>query len=147
MLPAPDLHEAVEGRLRRAGQRYTTGRRRLVEALHNAGTPLTLPQLLEADDEMIQSSAYRNLAVLEQVEAVTKIVGAADHASFELAEDLTGHHHHHLVCADCGEVTDFSLASSTERTLDKVLAEVANDARYELVGHRLDVVGRCRRCR
>lgn len=141
------MHDTIELRLRRAGQRYTSGRRRLVDALCAAGAPLTLPQLLDAGDRLAQSSAYRNLAVLEQVGVVTKIVGAGDHASFELAEDLTGHHHHHLVCSACGEVEDFALTTAAERQLARALAEAAKAARYEVEGHRLDVVGRCASCR
>lgn len=142
-----DLHAVIEDRLRQAGQRYTAGRRRLVDALLTAAAPSTLPQLLAAEGPMPQSSAYRNLAVLEQVGVITKIVGAGDFASFELAEDLTGHHHHHLVCTSCGEVADFSLTPALERQLEKVLAAVAAEARYDLDSHRLDLVGRCAGCR
>jgi Fe2+ or Zn2+ uptake regulation protein len=144
---AADLHETIERRLRRAGQRYTSGRRRLVDALSSAGAPLTLPQLLQASDRLAQSSAYRNLAVLEQVGVVTKILGAGDFASFELAEDLTGHHHHHLVCSGCGEVEDFALTAAAERHLGRALADAAKAAKYEVEAHRLDVVGRCVSCR
>lgn len=145
--PQSELHDVIEDRLRVAGQRYTAGRRRLVDALLGADAPSTLPQLLESDRGIPQSSAYRNLGVLEQVGVVTRIVGAGEFTSYELAEDLTGHHHHHLVCTACGEVADFSLTPALERQLDKVLAAVAAGARYDVDGHRLDVVGRCAACR
>ena len=38
---------------------------------------------------LAQSSAYRNLVVLEQAGAVNRIVTADDFARFELAQDLT----------------------------------------------------------
>lgn len=146
-MAAPDLHEAIDTRLRRAKQRYTPGRRRLIDALVAAGTPLTLPQVLAGDRSIPQSSAYRNLAVLEQVGVVTKILGTGEFASYELAEDLTGHHHHHLVCTGCGDVSDFSLTPAIEKKLDEVLARAAEAASYDVLSHRLDVVGRCATCR
>lgn len=143
---AAEIHDVVEQRLRAAGQRYTAGRRRLVGHLVRVGGPLTLPALLRADRSLAQSSAYRNLQVLEQVGAVTRILTGGDHASYELAEDLTGHHHH-LVCSGCGEVSDFALAPTLEAELDRVLSRAATAAGYAIEHHRLDLVGRCAQCR
>jgi len=143
---ATEVHDAVGRMLRDAAQRYTPARRRIVEALVASGDPMTLPGLLAADGSLAQSSAYRNLAVLEQVGAVTRIVTSGDHASFELTEDLTGHHHH-LVCSGCGEVADFSLEPGLEAELERVLARAARRARYAVETHRVDLIGRCAACR
>lgn len=142
-----DIHAVIESRLRAADQRYTASRRRLVELLAEHGDPMRLPELLAADPSLAQSSTYRNLAVLEQVGAVTRIITRGDHASYELAEDLTGNHHHHLVCTSCGEVADFSLSPAVEAELERVLAAAARKARYDIDHHRLDLVGRCSSCR
>ena len=145
-MASADIDVAIEKRLRSAAQRYTAGRRRLVSLLIENGQPMTLPELLASDRSLAQSSVYRNLAVLEQVGAVTRIVTHGDHASYELAEDLTGHHHH-LVCSSCGEVADFALAPELEEELERVLASAARKARYAVEHHRLDLVGRCSSCR
>lgn len=145
--PSSELHDTVAARLRAAEQRYTRARRRLVELLADQATPMTIPDLLAADRTLAQSSAYRNLAVLEQVGAVSRIVTSGDYASYELAEDLTGHHHHHLVCSECGDVSDFALSPSVEAELDRVLRNAARRADYAIDHHRLDLVGRCRSCR
>jgi Fe2+ or Zn2+ uptake regulation protein len=142
-----DFHDAIGARLRGADQRYTPARRRLVEVLAANGDPMTLPELLAADRTLAQSSAYRNLAVLEQVGAVSRIVTIGDHASYELAENLTGRHHHHLVCSGCGDVSDFQLDAEVEAELERVLARAARKARYAVEHHRLDLVGRCSTCR
>jgi len=107
---------------------------------------MTLPDLLRLDHELAQSSAYRNLAVLEEVGVVARIVTSGDHASFELAEDLT-EHHHHIVCSSCGEVSDFALSPSLEAELEKVLETAARKAKYAVEQHRLDLIGRCSACR
>ena len=104
-----DVHAVATTRLRSDGQRYTTGRRALVTALLASARPVTIPQLLDHGRGLAHSSVYRNLAVLERAGVVHRIVTADDFARYELAEDLTEHHHHHLICSRCGEVADFTL--------------------------------------
>jgi len=143
---APELDEVVAARLRAGGQRFTSGRRRIVGVLRDAAAPLTIPQVLAADRALSQSSAYRNLAILEEVGVVTRIVTSDDFARYELAEDLT-EHHHHLICSACGDVTDFSLRPALETDLERALRTVARRSSFTALGHRLDLVGRCQACR
>ena len=144
-MPTTELHDIASARLRTAGQRYTSRRRDLVELLHGAGAPLTIPQILQLDGTLAQSSAYRNLAVLEQAEVVHRIVTNDDFARYELAEDLT-EHHHHLICRSCGSVADFTLDTAVEGDLDRVLADVAASQAFTPDHHRLDLVGTCAAC-
>ena len=140
------LDDDVGARLRTADQRYTRGRRRLVAVLHGGDGPMTIQQILDADGRLAQSSVYRNLAILEQVGAVTRIVTRDDFARYELAEDLT-EHHHHLICSACGDVSDFSLAPDIEHELETALGKVARRSRFSVEAHRLDLVGICVDCR
>jgi len=147
--PAPvssELHVAVAGRLRSDDQRYTSGRRALVDLLVGAERPLTIAELLARGSGIAQSSAYRNLAVLEQAGVVRRVVTDDEFARFELAEDLTGHHHHHLICTTCGRVEDFTIAGHLERTLDRAFGQVATDTGFSITDHRLDLVGTCSGC-
>lgn len=142
---ADDLHHAIAARLQADGQRYTSGRRRLVSALVAAGRPLTAAEVL-ADAELAQSSAYRNLAVLEQCGVVLRLAGTDEFARYELAEDLTEHHHHHLICTDCGSVADVEAPPALERAVDALVAQAARRHGFETTAHRFDLVGRCARC-
>ena len=139
------IHTTAAERLRRDGQRYTTNRRTLVEVLEGSDRPLTIPELLDRRVGIPQSSAYRNLAVLERAGVVERIVTTDEFARYELAEDLT-EHHHHLICSGCGEVSDFVVAPAVEQKLDEVVASIGAGAGYEIEGHRFDVIGRCGTC-
>jgi Fur family transcriptional regulator, ferric uptake regulator len=142
----PDLHATATTLLRRAGQRYTGGRRDLVQVLADSGGPLTIPGILERRRDIAQSSAYRNLAVLETAGVVRRVVTNGEYAWYELAEQLTGHHHH-LVCSACGTVSDFTVPAALERTLDRELTKVADGADFAIGHHSLDLVGVCASCR
>lgn len=140
-----DLHAAIASRLRDDGQRYTTGRRRLVEVLGTSGRPLTAAEVLESSGALAQSSAYRNLSVLEACGAVHRVSGADDFARFELAEDLTGHHHH-LICTSCGNVADFTVSDDLESALEVAVGRVTTTTGFRTDLHRLDLLGRCGLC-
>lgn len=140
-----DLHTLVAGRLRADGQRYTGGRRDLVSVLDGAGQPLTIPEIIERNGDLAQSSVYRNLVVLERARVVSKVITASDWSRYELAEDLTGHHHH-LICSGCGEVRDIALPGPLERAIDIHVRTLADSTGYRIAEHRLDLVGWCRTC-
>jgi Fe2+ or Zn2+ uptake regulation protein len=140
-----EIHEVAGTRLRSDDQRYTDKRRALVEVLESAGRPLSMPSILEQSPGMAQSSVYRNLAVLEHAGIVRRIVTTDDHAAFELAEDLSDHHHH-LICSRCGAIEDFVVPATLEDELARVLTTAARRHHFEVSDHTLDLFGTCRRC-
>ena len=140
-----ELDRTATARLRQAGQRYTDSRSTLVHLLSDSDRPLTIPEILSTKSGMPQSSVYRNLAVLEEVGLVQRVASSDDWARFELAEDLTGHHHHQI-CTRCGEVRDFTLPGDLEVSLDDCLGAVATATGFTLQHHRLDLVGLCETC-
>lgn len=141
-----DLHELAALRLSGLDQRYTRARRALVDVLAAADAPLAIPQLLDRDRALAQSSAYRNLTVLERAGVVHRIVTADEFARYELAEDLTGHHHH-LICSACGDVRDVTMPPELESQLDRALGRIAGEHDFAADHHRLDLVGTCPSCR
>jgi Fe2+ or Zn2+ uptake regulation protein len=144
-MASTDLHVVVGAKLRKAGQRYTTKRRSLVEILAGARQPLAIPEVLGAGRGLAQSSAYRNLAVLERAHVVRRVVTGEEYARYELAEDLT-EHHHHLVCSSCGAVQDVTIPTKLERSMERALGQVATATGFGAVSHRLDLIGTCRAC-
>jgi Fur family transcriptional regulator, ferric uptake regulator len=140
-----DLHEITSERLMGAGQRYTRNRRVIVEILGDADRPLALAEVLKMGDDLAQSSVYRNMVVLEDAGVIRKVAATDEFARYELAEDLT-EHHHHLLCSGCGAVEDFVLPARIERSVEAALAKVADDAGFQGAQHRLDLVGLCGRC-
>jgi Fur family transcriptional regulator, ferric uptake regulator len=138
-------HAEVAARLGRAQQRYTAGRRTLVELLHEAGRPLEIIELASGR-RLPVSSIYRNLVVLEQAGAVTRYPGAGGgHARYELSEALVGHHHH-LVCSSCGRIEDDPVPPEVDAGLASLLDAVAERTGFTVTDHRLEVRGLCRHC-
>lgn len=143
--PAPHVHRTASERLRRDGQRYTTSRRTLVDVLASIDRPLTIPELMATRPGIPQSSAYRNLAVLERSGIVERVVATDEFIRYELAEDLT-EHHHHMICTGCGSVADVVLTDAEERRLATSADALAEAEGFRVTGHRFDLLGHCRDC-
>lgn len=139
------LHDLVEQRLALHDQLYTSGRRTIVETLSKAGRPITLPEILEHAATLTQSSGYRNLAIMESLGVVRRLTYATDHAFFELAGDLTTHHHH-LICRTCGTIRDITLTAELERSLDQAITRLARREGFQPEDHDIDVYGTCDTC-
>jgi len=140
-----ELHAQIGSRLAQQGHRYTSGRQELVETMVITGRPMTLPDIVEADPKLAQSSAYRNLDVLVRCGAIRRINAGGDHTYFELAEPLLGHHHH-LICLSCGSVEDVHFDSEIERMVDKSLSEISARTGFTPTTHSLDLHGHCAHC-
>ncbi len=140
-----ELHSTVAPRLRGAGLRYTRSRRRVIEVLAGTDRPLTIPDILARAGTLAQSSVYRNLNELIDAGVVHRIVAGDEFSHFELAEELT-HHHHHLVCTHCGRVEDFVPTDELESSLHSVLRDVSVSSGFALEHHRLDLIGTCAEC-
>jgi Fe2+ or Zn2+ uptake regulation protein len=145
-----ELHDDVALRLAGLDQRYTPGRRAIVEVLANATRPLTVPELLaaagsKAGGAVPQSSAYRHLTLLVELGILHRLPGSDEFARYELAEELAGHHHH-VTCASCGTVADVSASPRLERALAEAARIAAEQTGFEVTGHHIELLGRCDGC-
>lgn len=140
------LHRQVEPRLRDADVRYTKGRRAIVEALATSDGPRSAAELhADLAAAVPVSSIYRTLAVLEECDIVTPHFATKGIARYELAEWLTGHHHH-LVCIDCGVVEDVDVPDGYEEQVRVLVSDIASAARFIPTNHALEIEGRCKDC-
>ena len=143
---ADDMHGVVERRLRLIDQRYTSGRRAVVDLLVSAGHPVSIGDIAERLPGLPRSSAYRHLTVLHAAGLVRRVTASDEFTRFELAEDLT-EHHHHLLCMSCGKVIDVTLPASFEQQAAEAIGQLADAEGFQAHGHRLDFLGLCSACR
>ena len=147
-----DVHVEVSRRFVQHDQRYSVKRRAIVALLENSDRPLTITDILQRSkavkgtkNEIAQSSLYRNLVVLEQVGAVQRVFSTDDIGRYELNEEILGHHHH-MLCSACGDMRDVVIPEQLEEKLDSALTQLAKQSGFTLDQHRLDLIGRCKKC-
>lgn len=142
---AEDLHGEIRWRLGRRGLRYTGGRRAVVELLIASDRPVNIGDIGRALPDLPRSSAYRHLADLQSASVVCNVPASDEYARFELAEDLTDHHHH-LLCTGCGRVVDVPSSPELESALQSYVARLTEKEGFTPHHHRVDVVGLCAEC-
>jgi Fur family ferric uptake transcriptional regulator len=142
-----EIDEIIREYLAERDIRYTSGRRAVVRALQIAAGPQSAAELhLRLRRTIPLSSLYRSLAILEEAGLLALHHGQGKVALYELAEWLSGHHHH-LVCLECGAMGDFELDAKAEEQLLGLVANAGRKGGYQVRGHSLEVEGLCRSCR
>ena len=139
------IHELVELRLRQQQLRYTPGRQRVVDVLYHRGGPVGIADIERDAPDLPRSSTYRHLVDLQSVGAVRSLVATDEFTHFELAEDLT-EHHHHVLCLTCGAIADVSPPAAFESTITAMIDELARTSGFVPVSHTLDIAGYCHQC-
>ncbi len=140
-----DLHDAVRLQLEAKGRRFASNYRLVIDALADAGRPLTIPEILPRTSGVPQSSVYRALTVLQEAGVVSRLAVGSNHAHFELSEQL-GRHHHHLVCQPCGTVIDIDLDAEIEEIIDSALNKLARQHDFRVAEHEIHALGYCCDC-
>lgn len=139
------VHRQVEQRLQEHDVRYTRGRRAVVDAMANADGPRSAAELAPTLVHVPLSSLYRTLAVLEEADVVLPHLSTKGIARYELAEWLTGHHHH-LVCVDCGRVEDVDVPEQYEAQVHELVDAISSRTSFTATNHALEIEGKCHRC-
>ncbi len=125
--------------------RLTSHRRTVLAVLESGDRPLTTDEVAAASGVPV-STVYRNLAELVDAGIVVRVAGVGGGDRHELAEPFSQHHHHHLVCTECGIVTDFTPSPQLERLIDREVGALLESDGFEVDHHVFDVRGRCREC-
>lgn len=145
-MTSTQLEQQVRTRLVEYGVRFTSGRRLVIEALAAADGPRSAAELHEDLRRSVPvSSLYRSLAVLADAGVLAPHHGTRGLTRYELAEWLSGHHHH-FVCIGCGAVDDVELPAELEATLEQLVSRVAGTQQFAASGHALEIDGHCRAC-
>ncbi|MGK2932906.1 MAG: Fur family transcriptional regulator [Solirubrobacterales bacterium] len=127
-------------RLSEAGYRSGGSRRKVVELLGSQDCAITA---LELDDRLKgvgRATVYRALEQMDEIGLIQKINVGGDSAGYEKV-DPEGHHHHHIVCTDCGKVVPFE-----DKKLEEVIHRVSERDGFRIQSHDITLKGTCEDC-
>jgi len=112
---------------------------------------------LSADDVFVRvrrrqpgigiATVYRNLEFLNREGLLSRLHFGQGKAYYELNDDER-EHHHHLVCTECGGITDYTEFIERELKLIKDLEkELSRKHNFDINSHQLHFYGVCPKCR
>jgi Fur family ferric uptake transcriptional regulator len=150
MIEANDKHSinstAIASALDEAGLRQTRPRRAIAEEIARLAAEdadFTIEDLwrnVRAHSPHIgRATAFRTVEILVELGILDRITFANGSERYHSAHGES--HHHHLTCESCHKVVEFVTCLPSS-----LLDQVAREAGFTLLGHRIDLYGRCPQC-
>ena len=136
---ARELLQALD----QAGVRLTGPRRELAALIARRQGHFTAADLLtDAEQRSLsigRATVFRLLEILADQNLVERVDLPDGRHAYVPCEPS---HHHHLVCVSCGAISEVD-----DCGIDAVTDEAARRSGFEIQSHRLELFGRCPRCR
>lgn len=106
----PEIKERFDAYLSQKGMRRTGQRDVIVEAAFSGDDHFTAEELLEKarrlDPKTSRATLYRTVALLVECGLLREIDLGRDERVYD-PNFLDSPHHNHLICIDCGKITEF----------------------------------------
>jgi Fur family ferric uptake transcriptional regulator len=126
--------------LSEAGFRSGGGRRQVVDLLGTQSCAITALEIDKHLPGVGRATVYRALEQLETLGLVQRVDLGGDAAGYERV-DPSGHHHHHIVCEQCGRVVAFE-----DEGLEQAIVALAERPDFNVSSHEVTLRGECANC-
>jgi Fur family transcriptional regulator, ferric uptake regulator len=130
--------------LKTNGLKFTIQREVILEMLYNSDehlTPEGLHHLIQQRHSELNTgiaTVYRTLSLLEESEMVTSLSFGAQGKKYELgAKD----HHDHIICTQCGSITEF-----VDEQIELRQQEITKALGFTMQEHSMQIYGICKNC-
>lgn len=130
--------------LKANGLKFTIQREVILEMLYNSDehlTPEALHHLIQEKHPDLNTgiaTVYRTLSLLEDSEMVTSLSFGAQGKKYELgAKD----HHDHIICTQCGTITEF-----VDEAIEQRQKKIAEELGFIMQEHSMQIYGICKTC-
>ena len=130
--------------LKKNNLKFTIQREVILETLYNSDEHLTpeglhhLIQEKEPDLKTGIATVYRTLALLEESNVVTSLSFGAQGKKYELGAK---EHHDHLICTECGKITEF-----VDDEIERRQHAITDELGFKMSDHSMQIYGICAEC-
>lgn len=136
-IPQENIPEIIRG----AGGRMTGPTRLVLEILFDGERHFSADDLFEELDRrspgISQSTVYRVLQRLGQLQIIEHVHSGVGSTFYHLRQ----HNHAHLVCTDCGSITDVP-----DTIFEQLTQTAQTDYSFTVQTHHAAILGRCANC-
>lgn len=130
--------------LKKNALKFTIQREVILETLYNSDehlTPESLHHLMQENFPDLKTgiaTVYRTLSLLEDSNMVTSLSFGAQGKKYELGAK---HHHDHLICTECGIITEF-----VDELIEERQHKIAEELGFNMQDHSMQIYGICKNC-
>lgn len=139
--------EVLKEKLKEEGNKLTPQRRCIVEMMLNSkGKHLSSEEIYDSVKdkcpEIGLATVYRTLQLLDKIGFTNKLNLDDGCVRYELNLSRDSHHHHHLICRECGEVLEVE-----EDLLEALEEKIEKSYKFLIEDHDLKFYGKCSKCK
>ena len=130
--------------LKKNNLKFTIQREVILDTLYNSDehlTPEILHHLIQEKHPTLKTgiaTVYRTLALLEDSQMVTSLSFGAQGKKYELGAK---EHHDHLICTECGTITEF-----VDEEIEKRQHDITDELGFKMSDHSMQIYGICKEC-
>jgi Fur family transcriptional regulator, ferric uptake regulator len=137
----------LKERLKECGYKFTGQRSAVLDVLvKNSGKHLSTEDVYnfvkEKNPEIGLATVYRTLMLLERIGLVYKLDLDDGFSKYELVKQNEDHRHHHLICSNCGSVSEVE-----DDLLESLEKQILIKNKFLVKDHRVKFYGLCEKCR
>jgi len=138
------LLEDFKKLLKENSLKFTIQREVILETLYNSDehlTPESLHHLIQENFPDLKTgiaTIYRTLSLLEDSQMVTSLSFGAQGKKYELGAK---EHHDHMICTECGNITEF-----VDEEIEKRQDAIAQSLGFKISDHSMQIYGTCKKC-
>lgn len=136
----------LKKKLKENGYKLTPQRMAIIEIIYKSqGKHLTAEEIYDIVkiecQEIGLATVYRTIQILEDIDAINKLMLDDGCNRYELNNEDEVHQHHHLICKKCGRVIEVKgdLLESIETTIEK-------EYKFKIENHKVKFFGLCEKC-
>lgn len=139
-----DLMEKFKHKLSSHNYKLTDQRQDILKVfLNNPAKHYNAEELFqevkEINPELGLATVYRTLELFCELDILHQLDLDSNYKSYEL--NIEEKHHHHLVCLECGKITEFN-----DRVLEEFEENLEKNHQFDIVDHRIKFFGYCSEC-
>lgn len=97
--------------------------------------------VIEINEDLGIATVYRTLQLFETLNIVYRINFDDGLSRYELNTGTEDHQHHHLICLECGDVSEVKLD-----LLESLEHEIESSSNFTIVNHNVKFYGYCNNC-
>lgn len=130
--------------LKKNSLKFTIQREVILETLYNSDehlTPEGLHHLIQETHPDLKTgiaTIYRTLVLLEESNVVSSLSFGAQGKKYELGAK---EHHDHLICTECGKITEF-----VDEDIEKRQHFITDELNFKMIDHSMQIYGICSVC-
>ena len=138
------LLERFKQILKKNSLKFTIQREVILKTLYNSDehlTPEALHRLIQNEHPNLKigiATVYRTLSLLEDSDIVTSLSFGAQGKKYELG---VKEHHDHMICTECGDITEF-----VDEEIEKRQEKIAEEFGFSMKDHSMQIYGICKKC-